>query len=775
MGVLPWYRVASAVEGLGGEMRGLLVGLLVAAVVVAVGSPVVGADATASGPQWSIQQTRHPLVRTGASSAVSCASATACTAVGSHFDSAGATVTLAEEWSGTGWSVQPTPDPPGATASYLYDVACAAANACIAVGTYSNAAGPSLTLAEAWNGTRWSVQPTPNPAGATGSYLYDVACAAANACSAVGYFSTGTGSPVTLAEEWNGTSWSVSSTPNEAGAATDVLEGVSCVSATACTAVGAFSNSDGTPFTLAEAWNGTRWTRQYTPNPIGAAGSVLYDVSCTATTACTAVGYYISIAGAYVTLAEAWNGTRWSRQSAPNPPAAEASLLANVSCTSATACTAVGYYENSVDATVTLAEAWDGTSWSVQPTPNPTRTQGSFLFGVSCASATACTAVGESVNSAGSPVDLAEVWDGTSWSSESIPNPAGATSSILVGVACASAAACTAVGSYLNGSGTFVTLAETWNGTSWSREPTPNPAGAMGSFLYSVSCTSAASCTAVGTYNNSAGATLTLAEAWNGTSWSLQPTPNPTDGQQDVLDGVSCTSSAACTAVGNYATSTGTLVTLAEAWNGTSWSLQSTPNPAGAEGSFLYNLSCTSASACTAVGFSGRSTGSQALAETWNGTSWSVSRTANPRRGELSQLEGVSCTSATACTAVGSFLDSSGFFVTLAEVRNGGSWSVRSTPNATGAEASDLTDVSCSAASACAAVGYYDTPAGASVTLAERWNGSRWSVQSTPDREGAAASVLEGVSCASTAACTAVGYSAHSNGPPVTLAEAYSG
>jgi hypothetical protein len=81
-------------------------------------------------------------------------------------------------------------------------------------------------------------------------------------------------------------------------------------------------------------------------------------------------------------------------------------------------------------------------------------------------------------------------------------------------VSCASATACTAVGDYNNGT-TGVTLAERWNGSTWSIQPTPNPAGAPVSLLNGVSCASATACTAVGGYNNGT-AGVTLAERWNG-------------------------------------------------------------------------------------------------------------------------------------------------------------------------------------------------------------------------------------------------------------------
>src|SRR6185437_12661913 len=160
--------------------------------------------------------------------------------------------------------------------------------------------------------------------------------------------------------------------------------------------------------------------------------------------------------------------------------------------------------------------------------------------------------------------------------------------------------ACTAVGSYITRVGGLSTLAERWNGTSWSIQPTPDQPGGDGSSLLGVSCTSAGACTAVGYYYNpGSNTTSTLAEAWNGTSWAIQPTPRHATTVFQDLDAVSCTSPTACIAVGSVGYDT-----LAEMWNGTAWALQRTPHPGrGAEG--LLGVSCTSASACTAVGFTG--------------------------------------------------------------------------------------------------------------------------------------------------------------------------
>jgi hypothetical protein len=329
------------------------------------------------------------------------------------------------------------------------------------------------------------------------------------------------------------------------------------------------------------------------------------------------------------------------------------------------------------------------------------------------------------------------------WSVVPSPSLAGHYNN-LHGVSCASAAACTAVGdSYTTSNGAYATLVESWNGTSWSVVPSPSR-GSGGNFLDGVSCASAAACTAVGYY----GAGRTLVESWNGTSWSVVPSPNYGSGG-NFLHGVSCVSAAACTAVGYYATSSGsTSRTLVESWNGTSWSVVPSPNPAGHYND-LYGVSCVSAAACTAVGLADRA----GLVESWNGTSWSVVPSPDP--GSVSSLYGVSCVSAAACIAVGDH----GAGRTLVESWNGTSWSVVPSPNyGSGGNFLHGVSLSCVSAAACIAVGDH----GAGRTLVESWNGTSWSVVPSPSR-GSGGSFLYGVSCAS-AACTAAGYYATSSG-----------
>jgi len=79
--------------------------------------------------------------------------------------------------------------------------------------------------------------------------------------------------------------------------------------------------------------------------------------------------------------------------------------------------------------------------------------------------------------------------------------------------------------------------------------------------------------------------------------------PNPASSPDNELLGVSCTSPHRCVAVG-YFISDPAAGTLAESWNGTSWAIQATPQPASDIDASLASVSCTSAGGCTAAGYS---------------------------------------------------------------------------------------------------------------------------------------------------------------------------
>jgi hypothetical protein len=254
---------------------------------------------------------------------------------------------------------------------------------------------PTGTLVETWNGTVWTVVPSPSKGTFTG--LDGVSCVSARACTAVGAFQRSQTVSKTLIESWNGTVWKIVPSPNRPQVRPfDQLNSVSCVSARACTAVGFRGNK-----TLVESWNGAAWTIVPSPNPRGVSG--LAAVSCLSTSDCTAVGTGTGSGppgspGAS-NLIESWNGTAWTVVPSPNKGIAEAfDGLDGVSCVSARDCTAVGSFfslrHDHVTPTKTLVESWNGTAWTIVPSPSKAGTSINALFGVSCPSTATCTAVG---------------------------------------------------------------------------------------------------------------------------------------------------------------------------------------------------------------------------------------------------------------------------------------------------------------------------------------------------------------------------------------------
>src|SRR5262249_33773191 len=76
----------------------------------------------------------------------------------------------------------PPPEPPGATTVPLTPVPCPAPATCPAAGQYNDSTGAAQTLAEAWNGTTWTIEPAVTPAGAGFLSLSSVSCNAPSAC-----------------------------------------------------------------------------------------------------------------------------------------------------------------------------------------------------------------------------------------------------------------------------------------------------------------------------------------------------------------------------------------------------------------------------------------------------------------------------------------------------------------------------------------------------------------------------------------------------------------
>jgi hypothetical protein len=361
----------------------------------------------------------------------------------------------------------------------LTGVTCVSSTNCFAVGFFSvSGSGLDKTLIERWNGVRWSVVTSPNPAGAKLSRLFGVACQSSSSCFAVGnQYVTTSRSGTTLIERWNGTAWSIVTGPDpDAGWVDPELNGISCTAST-CLAVGLESiTSSVCCKTFAQRWDGNTWSTVATPNLAGSSYSRLDGASCTNTLVCVAVG--TSTNNRSKTLVERWNGTSGSVVASPSHPVlGVGDALVSVSCPSATSCVAAGnYLLGGAGRPAPLVEYWNGAQWSIVKSPVP---NGSYaeLNGISCTTSTNCIAAGDDRSDTAPPYapggkTLIEHWNGTAWSIIASPN--AGTPSSLAAVTCANATTCFAAGHGSTAAGATA-LIERGNGTTWKVVVNANP------------------------------------------------------------------------------------------------------------------------------------------------------------------------------------------------------------------------------------------------------------------------------------------------------------
>jgi hypothetical protein len=727
--------------------------------VLAVALTMVVATASARAAGWSVSPPVSVIAATSMPatlSAVSCPSATECVAVGSYLDSSGKPDAgpLVEASNGSGWTVQSTPKVSGGG---LMGVSCPSASECVAVGTIDRA-GSSAPLAELWNGASWSVLPGASGPGSQGT-LEGVSCSSSTSCMAVGAGLMPSGASSDPAELWNGSTWTAEPLPAFSSRGTTLpvasLSGVSCVSSGVCDAVGYHSTygDQGSEVVTAE-WNGGAWSDREEAASIKTNGG-LSALSCPAATECEAAG----------TEVEGWNGSAWSQQNGSLPAGG---FLLGDSCASPTACGAVGDQTGNGDtANEIFADTFDGTAWTQAPIQTPRSASLPGLTGISCTAATSCTAVGSDTDAAGVSVPLVLTDNGSGWTPATTPSLSVADrSSSLTAVSCAAPGSCLAVGTDASGVLTLRSLAG-----HFSQQTAPNPGeGNHASNTMpapaSVACPTSRACLMVGSYTNAAGNDDGFAERWNGTSWSLQPTPMTDSDTSTSLSAISCTSPVKCFAAGTQTVGVGepmsaTTSTLTEQLTGSRWKYQSvqplTPGDgSGAEDAVdaLVGISCSSSRHCTAVGLASEDGGCNrcgTLAERFNGRRWTLQRHA-----QTDSLQSVACPTVKLCVAVGG---------AAAQVWNGRAWKLGRIPAAGGG---GLTGVSCPTRKLCVAVG----TARRGRVLVERWNGSRWSEQAAPDPVGAKQIAVTGVSCPRVSACVLVG-SDRTGGQTVSLIETY--
>ena len=385
--------------------------------------------------------------------------------------STGVLSTQTAEAATSGWYVATVPGT-GAD-DVLIGSTCANALQCWAVGiSLVNLGGGSPSavspLVEAWNGTTWTLDPMPLPGGEGGGF-FDATCVNGSDCWAVGaVVATGSGNPTgTLIEQWNGTSWSVvpSPTPSGPGVVGAILSSVSCASASSCMAVGYATDENGNNLTdVVEQWNGSTWT--IVPGAAtGQAFDQLLSVQCLSAGNCWAVGNagpvsqmsgFLPIFPGAVGdqgLIEHWDGSAWSIVPSVTESVPNGGYLSGLKCVGATDCWASGATtDDTGNASGILMEHWDGATWTDASASVPGSTAPGMLAGISCVSAVQCWAVGStgSFNNGGSGAQLqsvVEYWNGSSWSVQ--PSPTVTALSFLNSVSCVPSVGCLTDGSTL--------------------------------------------------------------------------------------------------------------------------------------------------------------------------------------------------------------------------------------------------------------------------------------------------------------------------------------
>jgi hypothetical protein len=317
------------------------------------------------------------------------------------------------------------------------------------------------------------------------------------------------------------------------------------------------------------------WLVVASPN-VGAGENTLLGVTALSPTDAWAVGELFEPGAGVRPLIERWDGTSWTVT--PSPTTGAGASLSAVAAISTTDVWAVGRFH--VEGTSesdgrTLVQHWDGSEWTIVPSPNAgleSRGNGT-LAGVFALASDDVWAVGSHFPREKLPTlqPLIEHWDGEEW--EVVPGPSESPGpwSELSDISGTSPSDLWAVGGRdadVGEGGTERALILHWDGVEWTRVPVPLPAGRLTPFrLQEVAAVSPTNAWAVGVVAT-ARRHRTLVMHWDGDSWKVAPSASPSQQFQDLL-GVAALSASRVWAVGTYYDRDAKRMrTLVERWDG---------------------------------------------------------------------------------------------------------------------------------------------------------------------------------------------------------------
>ena len=276
---------------------------------------------------------------------------------------------------GTKWTAFPAPMIRGDNNSFLQGVVTISPTLAWAAGNVTGGAHPGQVI-EQWNGTKWSLFPSPRFGKKDQADVFAMTSSSANDVWAIGSLvNLGTGLVSSLFEHWNGTAWTAATVESN----NEFLFGASADATNDVWAVG-FHGSDNIG-TSAMHWDGTTWKSVATPNA-GEGTNKLNAVLALAPNDVWAVGFSTPVAppkrAATLTLIEHFDGTNWAVVPSPNvgPNSAnQSNRLLGLTAKSANDIWAFGSYfaADGSGHQMTLLLHWDGISWTVASTPNPTK------------------------------------------------------------------------------------------------------------------------------------------------------------------------------------------------------------------------------------------------------------------------------------------------------------------------------------------------------------------------------------------------------------------
>jgi N-acetylneuraminic acid mutarotase len=339
------------------------------------------------GPAWRVVTSPNFSANTNILFGVAATSPSDVWTVGTYYDQNFTAQTLIEHWDGSVWTTSSSPNP-GSSGNQLNGVAALAPGDAWAVGFFTDANFIANTLVEHWDGASWNVVPSPSNGG-NGSYLQSIAALAADNIWAAGYYVDDNLVNETLVEHWDGTSWTIVTSPNRAIDSSQ-LYGMAATSSSDIWAVGYSGQGNGV-LTLIEHWDGSAWNIIDSPNP-GSSGNYLQAVAIVPGTVWS-VGYYYE-SGHPLTLIEQWDGSNWNIVPSPNVGTIGSTLF-SISGTAANDVWTVGAYNlnNQTGTLQTLIEHWDGTTWTVTSSPNE-GTADNILYAVTAVSTREVWSVG---------------------------------------------------------------------------------------------------------------------------------------------------------------------------------------------------------------------------------------------------------------------------------------------------------------------------------------------------------------------------------------------